>query len=245
MIKFPFIETIDDVLPFVKHQGAFTVTEHQWGTSIDYQYPQAGTFSTPQARECRGIKFGLDGRILARPYHKFFRIGEARMRTEELIAAGRFEDKYTILYMPHGSMIHPIVHNDTVFFCTRSGITDVAEQALRFVTPVHDSQNAGPWCKDFCYDLAKSNLTPIFEWCPQVEPVQKYPANRLVLTAIRTNHTGEYITYDQMQALAGSYYIPMIGSFNGDWTDVAKDESYVIRWNDGMMGKLRKNNRDK
>jgi len=244
MSKFPTIKTIDDVLPFVKHHEEFTVTEHQWGISIDYQTPDVTTFNTPQARECRGIKFRLDGSLLARPYHKFFNIGGSRMRTEALIASGRFDNKHTILYMPHGSMIHPIVHNDTVFFCTRSGITDVAEQALRFVTPVHDSQNAGPWCTDFCYDLAKSNLTAIFEWCPQVEPVQKYPANRLVLTAIRTNQTGEYLSYDSMRALAGSYYIPMIGSFDGDWTDVAKNESYVIRWNDGMMGKLR-NNRGK
>jgi len=238
MTKFPTIETIDDVLPFVQHRDEFDVVEHQWGISIDYQIPEVTTFNTPQARECRGIKFRLDGSILARPYHKFFKIGGSRMRTEELIASGRFDKKYTILYMPHGSMIHPIVHNDTVFFCTRSGITDVAEQALRFATPTDDSQNAGPWCGDFCYDLAKSNLTPIFEWCPQVEPVQQYPANRLVLTAVRTNNTGEYLNYSSMQALAASYYIPMVGTFDSDWTDIPEKGSYVVRWNDGMMGKL-------
>jgi len=238
MKKFPVIKTIDDVLPFLCERTEFIITEHQWGISIKCPAPLTDSFTSPESRECNGIKFRLDGRILARPYHKFFHIGEARMRTEDLIASGRFEDKYVILDMPHGSMIHPIVHEDTVFFCTHAGITDIAEQALRFASPVHDSQGAGPWCMDFCHDLAKSNLTAIFEWCPQVEPVQKYPANRLVLTAIRANQTGEYLSYDNMQALASSYYIPMIDTFDGDWTDLPENGNYVIRWNDGMMGKL-------
>lgn len=239
MKKFPLIETIDDVLPFTKHCSEFTTTEHQWGTSIDYRYPQASTLNTPQAHECRGIKFDLDGRILARPYHKFYKIGEAQMRTEALIESGRFDDKYTILGLIIGTMIHPIIVDDTVYFCTRAGITDVAEQALRFATPHRDPVSTEPWYIDFCYDLAKSNLTPIFEWCPQIKFNQERPANNLILTAIRTNNTGEYIIYDQMLALAGSYYIPVIESYDCKWTDVAKDESYVIRWNDGMMGKLR------
>ncbi len=243
MIKFPYIENIDDVLPFVKHREEFVVTEHQWGISIDYQYPQVTTFNTPQARECRGIKFHLDGRLLARPYHKFFKIGEARMRTKELIASGRFEDKYIILDMLFGSMIHPIIIDDTVFFCTRWGITDTAENALRFATPHRDPVGLEPWYVDFCYDLTKSNLTPIFEWCPQKEPWQEHPESKLILTAIRANQTGEYLTYGKMQTLAGPYYIPMIEKFDGSWTDVSENESYVIRWNDGMMGKLRSNRR--
>jgi len=170
MKKFPLIKTIDDVLPFVKHREEFVVTEHQWGISIDYNTPLATTFNTPQARECRGIKFHLDGRILARPYHKFFHIGEAQMRVEELLIAGRFEDKLIILDMLHGTMIHPIIIEDTVFFSTRAGITDASEQALRFATPHRDPVGLEPWYVDFCYDLAKSNLTSIFEWCPNWSP---------------------------------------------------------------------------
>jgi RNA ligase len=238
MKKFPLIKTIDDVLPFVKHREEFVVTEHQWGTSIDYQTPLSDTFDTPQARECRGIKFHPDGHILARPYHKFFHIGEPRMRANELLIAGRFEDKHIILDMLHGTMIHPIIIEDAVFFSTRAGITDIAEQALRFATPHRDPVGLEPWYIDFCYDLAKSNLTSIFEWCPQLEPIQEHPANKLILTAIRANQTGEYLTYGKMQTLAGPYYIPMIDKLASNWADISVHKTAIIRWNDGMMGKL-------
>jgi RNA ligase len=251
MNDFPIIETIDDVLPFIRERKEFIVAERQWGIAVDYQVSMPDSFITPQARECRGIKFRLDGRLLARPYHKFFNFGEAQMRVEDLISAGRFNDKFDILDKMDGSMIHPIIKDDTVLFCTRMGTTDVAEQALKFAkSHINDTERVEPWYMDFCYDLSKSELTPIFEWCSRKQRiVLDYPADRLVLTAIRVNKTGEYLTRGKMHALAAPYYIPMVDTFSGNWDGIDSflshvhgiedAEGYVIRWHDGTMGKTK------
>jgi len=251
MNDFPIIETIDDVLPFVRERKEFVVAERQWGIAIDYQVSMPDSFMTPQARECRGIKFRLDGTLLARPYHKFFNFGEAQMRVEDLLASGRFNDKFDILDKLDGSMIHPIMKDGVVLFCTRMGTTDVAEQALKFAkSHIKNTVRVMPWYMDFCYDLSKSNLTPIFEWCSRKQRiVLDYPKDRLILTAIRVNKTGEYLTRGKMHALASPYYIPMVDIFSGDWEGIEsflkyvhgieEAEGYVIRWHDGTMGKTK------
>jgi len=249
-MNFPHIKTIDDVLPFVQHRDEFVVAEREWGIAVDYQVSMPDSFETPQARECRGIKFTLGGKLLARPYHKFFNFGEPQMQIEDLAASGRFHEPFDILEKLDGSMIHPIVVDDEVLFCTRMGTTDVANQALLFATPHRDPVGTEPWYLDFCYDLAKSSLTPIFEWCSrQQRIVLDYPQSQLILTAVRANNTGEYLKRDAMRSLADPYFIPMVDVYTGDWDgihsfmehvrDLQEAEGYVFRWHDGAMGKTK------
>ncbi len=240
-MSFPIIETIDDVRPFVEGRDEFVIAERPWGTVIDYQVTLPDSFKTPQAAECRGIKFHKDGTLAARPYHKFHNFGEPQMQVADLANAGRFHEHFIILDKLDGSMIHPIVHDDSVFMCTRMGLTDVSALAQ-----IYARDNG--WYLDFCYDLAKSGMTPIFEWCSRKQRiVLDYPEDQLVLTAIRVNRTGEYLTYRKMQALAVPYKMPMVGHWEGEWTDIhaflemvhsiEESEGYVLRWDDGTMGK--------
>ena len=95
--------------------------------------------------------------------------------------------------------LHPIVRDDTVLFCDSSN--NLVEQALTFATSkVNDITRVEPWYIDFCYDLVKSNLTPLFEWCP---------VDKLILIAIRTNPAFEYFTLDKIYSLAIPYHIPV------------------------------------
>jgi hypothetical protein len=71
----------------------------------------------------------------------------------------------------------------------------------------------------------------------------------LILTAIRVNKTGEYLTRGKMRALAEPYRIPMVNTFSGDWDGIdeflkyvhgiEESEGYVLRWDDGTMGKTK------
>ena len=250
---FPVIETIDDVLPAVRGRDEFVVAERKWGTVIDYQITLPDSFLGPDAAlraECRGIKFGPDGVLLARPYHKFHNFGEPQMQVAELAAAGRFHEHFIILDKLDGSMIHPIVAGQMVMFCTRMGITDVSANAQTYAMELGMHTDDKPWYEDFCYDLAKSGLTPMFEWCSRKNRiVLDYPNDQLVLTAIRVNRTGEYLTYRKMQCLAEPYKIPMVQHWEGEWDDIhafldmvheiEESEGYVLRWDDGMMGKTK------
>ena len=82
------------------------------------------TFDTAIARECRGLKFDADGRIIARPFHKFFNLGE-KERVEDIdwSAPHQLFDKLD------GSMIHPAMLNGEMVFMTRMGATDQARLA--------------------------------------------------------------------------------------------------------------------
>ena len=73
-----------------------------------------------------------------------------------------------------------------------------------------------------------------------------YPEDRLVLTAIRTLHSGTYVPYDDMCRYASEFNIPVVGAFEpiGDdlvdqirkWEDA---EGVVVRFDDGHMVKIK------
>ncbi len=75
-MTYPTIHHIDDVLPHIAGRSEFVVAERDGYTAIDYNFALADTFDDPMRLECRGIKFDADGKILARPFQKFFNIGE-------------------------------------------------------------------------------------------------------------------------------------------------------------------------
>ena len=52
------------------------VAERDGCTAIDYAYALPASFDDPIRRECRGLKFGRDGALIAGPFGKFFNIGE-------------------------------------------------------------------------------------------------------------------------------------------------------------------------
>ena len=266
--QFPRIYSIGDVLPAIQGRDEFVVAERDWGTVIDYQitlpdsFPcpateASGTQATFQAairRECRGIKFDRDGRLIARPYHKFFNVGEKHeTQTATLRDEGRLDHTIRVFPKLDGSMIHPILWDGEVWFCTRMGITDVADQAMQFVGDLHYPGyiEDRKWYLDFCYDLLCRGITPIFEWCSRKQRIViDYPDEALTLTAIRMNETGEYLTPGKMRALAEPYKIPMLGPTGGitfggfeafaeDIREAEGIEGVVIRWDDGHMSKMK------
>ena len=107
--EFPEIRTIDDVLPHIEGRSEFIVAEREFGTVINYVVSMATTFDMTGPddlggairRECRGIKFGLDGHIIARPFHKFFNVGE---REETLPNNLDFSADHTVFTKLDGSM---------------------------------------------------------------------------------------------------------------------------------------------
>ncbi|MBC6439376.1 MAG: hypothetical protein GDA49_02975 [Rhodospirillales bacterium] len=61
------IEHLDDVLPYLPEGEGMIVRERDGFRVIDYVYQSNKTFPNDVALQCRGLKFGPDGRILARP----------------------------------------------------------------------------------------------------------------------------------------------------------------------------------
>lgn len=254
MYKFPHITCLDQVRAAIEGRDEFFVAERDWGYVVNYMVNLIDSFPTPNTkdpelnekykirRECRGIKFDLNGEPLARPYHKFHNLGERAETFPEVIDWDR---KFIILDKLDGSMVHPILVSRDVVLCTKMGITDVVAPVQTFAEMKGHSEI---YYMDFCYDLMKSGMTPIFEWCSRKQRiVVDYPNDMLVLTAVRGIINGEYKIYNQMEALASSYNIPLVkrweGTFDGinSFVEQAQllegEEGYVFRFDSGEMFK--------
>lgn len=246
---FPIIETINDVLPHIKDYEEIVVSENVQGNFVIIRY----MVSTPQLwertpgweirRECRGLAFCTKtGEILSRPYHKFFNINEKPETQADKV--NLYED-HIILEKLDGSMIRPIRCPDGDFYiATKAGESDVSAMASNFL------RNNSHYY-DFMNYVMKCESTPIFEFCSRKNRVViDYPQDRLVLTAVRHNITGEYIEYDTMVHRAKAFNIDYVKAINGlsnqnvhllvkqvkEWED---SEGIVLRFATGHMCKIK------
>ena len=212
--NFPTINHINDVLPHIAGHDEFKVMRKDWYTVINYMVAFAETFDWDESdvqgsvirRECRGLIFdSASGKLLSRPYHKFFNVGE---RAELAMDEVDMSANHVILEKLDGSMIRPIMVPGSNCYefrlGTKAGITDVA-------------MNAEVWMAnhsnyvEFVKMCSAHNVTPIFEWCSRKNRVVvDYPEDRLVLTAVRHNERGSYIPHRTLQNFAKDYNLDLV-----------------------------------
>jgi RNA ligase len=247
---FPHIEHLDQIRDAIIGKPEFIIAERPFGFVANYVVSTDDTFNAVETvndailRECRGIKFYPDGKIAARPYHKFFNVNEKDGVRLEDIDLNR---NHIILDKLDGSMIHPMrVYGYSWVLMTKMGVTEV-------------SQNANAWIGNksgyirCIYELLSEGYTPIFEWCSNKNRIViDYPTDRLVLTAVRNNVTGEYFTGIEIYFLAHKYkldYVRYNELHNEEMYDLATiighskslsdKEGFVVRFDDGHMFKLK------
>lgn len=214
--QFPEITGLKQIEEAIKGRSEFVVADRDWGFAVDYKVNLIDTFKATGMtgllrRECRGIKFDNNGDLLARPFHKFFNLGE---REETLPANVDFNQTFTILDKLDGSMIHPMIVDGQIIYCTKMGPTPVAEPVQEFA----DNHMAIRY-NDFCWAMLNYGYTPIFEWCsPQQRIVVDHKEDNLILTAIRNTRYGEYMDYRDIKIQADMFDIPVVDVF-GDTID--------------------------
>jgi RNA ligase len=190
--KFPEIRTIDDVLPHVEGRDEFNINDKGDFTVVNYAVAFEDTFAMADVndmsgairRECRGLKFYPSGKIAARPFHKFFNIGE-REETQPHVL--NFGVDHIVMTKEDGSFLHPIDINGKIRWCTKAGITEVSTIAEKFI-----SKNIK--YEKFARECVSAGLTPIFEYVgPYNKVVIDYAEENMILLAVRHNMTGEYM----------------------------------------------------
>jgi RNA ligase len=238
--KFPEIRTIDDVLPHIEGRSEFIVAEREFGTVINYVVSMADTFDMTGPddlggairRECRGIIFGLDGKIMSRPFHKFFNVNEREETQSHVIYMGQ---PHAIMEKMDGSMIRPIWLHDRVYLATKMGRTDIAVEAEKLLS-------IDQW--DWLEAVMNTGVTPLFEYiAPTNKIVIEYGEPKLVLLAMRNIISGNYY----MPHTAPFEIVPMYGSVEGgrlaEYVDRARQqqgrEGDIIRFADGHMLKIK------
>ncbi len=252
--EFPVINNIGDVLPAIEGIDEFIVSRRDFFTIIDYMVAFPETFPNPMLasseeehrnwtirRECRGLKFSRNGDLLARPFHKFYNLNENEETRQTEVD---WTQPFTIFEKLDGSMVHALYCSDMIMFATRMGLTDVACSASDYA---ESYQKHKIDYMDFCWDMIKKHaMTPIFEWC-STDPLQrivvKHNKDKLVLTGLRDNLTGQYLTPMKMRSLAEPYKIPVVRKWGGRFEDIQSfvnyvkvktdEEGYVLRFHNG------------
>ena len=186
---FPVINTIDDVLPAIAGRDEFVVAERDFGTVINYLVAMPDTFKMEGPddvmgairRECRGLIFDLEGRIMSRPFHKFFNVNEKEETQAHMLDLSR---PHIVMDKLDGSMIRPVRMDGMVRLATKMGVTDTAIEAERLI-----DEEQYTWLED----MMANGLTPIFEYvAPTNKIVVEYAEAKLILTAVRETVSGEY-----------------------------------------------------
>jgi len=237
---FPVINNIDDVLPHIQGNDNFAVNHKDDYIVIDYILNTPDTFHNEYEKECRGIIFHADGRIMARRLHKFFNLNE---RPESSIDNLDFSKKHWILEKLDGSMITPIYVNGRLTWGSKAGETFLTPQIEAFVKDHPNYSN-------FAVFMDDDNFTSIFEWCSRKNRiVLDYPEDRLVLLAVRNNVTGEYLPYEYLVEAAEGFNVEVVKEYAGTIENMkllgetVKDmtgiEGFVVRFEDGHMVKVK------
>jgi RNA ligase len=205
------ITNINQILPAIHGKPEFIVIDKGWYKVIDYVYQQPTTFDTPEAMECRGIKFCKDGLILARPFRKFFNVGEAGTSID-------LRKPHVIYEKLDGSMIHAVRHPDTktTYLMTRKGHTDVAKKAERVAMGQRGVIS-------LCHSTLSEGWTPIFEYTgPENRILLRYESRTLTLLALRHTVSGKMASYELLKGWAGEFGVPMPETIKSPTDDPSK-----------------------
>ena len=256
--NFPIINTINDVLPHIEGYTEFIVAEREFGTVINYKVIAPGTFDMVDRddiggairRECRGIIFDVDGKIMSRPFHKFFNVNE---RAETQADTIDLTESHTVMEKEDGSMIRPLWFNDQLYFGTKMGVTDVSKQAQnwfegRIASPaevdmyIKGYSVPGIYLEQYDWLMEKmgAGITPLFEWTsPQNQIVLEYKKADLILLGMRDNVTGVYLPMDEDAPFTqvrryGSSDVDM-PTFIEEARKKSDREGDIIQFSDGHM----------
>lgn len=254
---FPIIRTINDVLPHIEGREEFVVAQREGYTVINYAVSMEDTFppikvaggsakmraeralTNAMRRECRGLIFYPDGRLMSRPLHKFFNVNE---KEETQLNRIDLSQAHVLMEKMDGSMIRPVIVNGRLRLATKMGVTEVSMAAETYLASRKDWPEILIWLER----CVKIGVTPIFEFvAPTNQIVISYKDPDLVLLAIRHNETGNYLV-DQNGTPSGLTRVPVYGSVEGNLADyIARArqqegrEGDIIRFADGHMLKIK------
>lgn len=208
---------------------------------FSYNYASYSDWLLPDALECRGIMFEMDGekpvRIASRPMEKFFNLNENPFTMNIDL-----NDVDYILAKEDGSLVSTYLDGDEILFKSKGSIK--SEQALMangILMNINHHQ-----LRDRLKELAEAGFTVNFEFVsPTNRIVLAYQEMKIILLNVRENETGEYISYDDIykDAVLRPYLVERYEIDSPKWVEEAKNaeniEGYVAVMKDGSHFKIK------
>lgn len=242
--NFPVIYTFMDVEYAIRDDENFSIKEKDGFIVVDYilsmqdTFPPITSINDALRRECRGLIFDASTkRIVRRPYHKFFNLGERPETSTVSMNAGSM----MVLDKLDGSMIAPFTKGESyvIHWGTRAGVTDVADQAKRYIL----EHRRTSYYETVASMLMAMGFTPIFEWCSPYNRIVLAYEPSLILTAIRNMVTGEYLSYNNLKRWGRIGNFPVVSEMPYSKIETIRDETdtegIVARFHNGHMLKVK------
>lgn len=245
--KFPIIRTIDDILPHIEGRNEFFVCEKEGYTVVNYSHQEKDTFPEDNIYlpECRGLIFcNGTGKIIRRPFHKFFNLNEKEFTKEEILEELTSKN-HVIMDKLDGSMVTPFMIGNHMRWGTKMGITDVSMKAEEWLVDKPDYTECAK-------GLLEAGYTPIFEWLDADTPIViQHKENNLILIGIRDMENGSYVSTHRMIDIAQIWGVPVvdvkllagveanISNWKSNVQDKEDEEGIIIRYQDGHMLKIK------
>ena len=177
--------SLKEALKEIKGNRFFKTLERDGLIKISYRFNSPKVFDTSLKRELRGITFSKKtGKVLSRPYHKFFNLGETEETERERFTGREFIFREKL----DGTMLHPVLAGGEVKLLTQKGFenpqTMKGEELLKKTPALYKKTK----------EMLEKGYTPIFELVsPQFQLVIPYDREELLLTEVRDSETGEYL----------------------------------------------------
>lgn len=223
------------------HKDNYIIFNYGFNSGLE-TFPNDGSEESQILRECRGLTFDESGIVRARKYHKFFNIGE---REETNIENIDMSKPHYLLKKLDGSLITPWFNGEYLTFHTKNGETDISKTVNNFIK---NHENLEGYY-NFCFFAWSKGMTPIFEWMSNKNRiVVAQPEDNLVLTGLRINDCGEYISYPSMKMMAENYGVPVVEAVSStqDLNEIIRiaksldnEEGFVITFDDGSRYKVK------
>lgn len=239
------IRTIDDIQPAVSDKKEIRFSPQRNGTTIGcYAFMDSHTFDSPAALECRGIAFDASGKVISRPLHKFFNMGE-KANLSPLALATR-SDIAAVFEKLDGSMIATAcVDGELAWRSKKSFESAVVKLTEAFVQRPENANYVR-----FAEEVVRQGWTAIFELThPDARIVVGQNKPQLRLLHVRDNITGDYLMLDKdhdVHVLVWQHAIPVAPRFALSFPELLRSleqmqdmEGYVIQFADGDMVKLK------
>jgi RNA ligase len=243
--SFPRIDNIDQVREAIKGRDEFFEKECEVLTGhgiykyhvFNYMVSHTDSFDCPVRRECRGLIFDANGKVLSRRFHKFFNLGE---KDETFFMNVDWSRPHVLQTKMDGSMITPLVFDRekrVIRWATKMGVTDIGNWVFNFA-------NKDQRYNDLAIEAYDLGVTPIFEYVgPYNRIVLPYAKEDLVLLSVRDNVTGQYMHTNGVESFAAGFKVPVVQNTNFhnvfDIQTKTDIEGVVVAFDDGMKIKVK------
>lgn len=241
---FATISHIDEVRPYIDaSDGQFYITDKDDYLVVNYAaimttFPPMDVEGGAILRECRGMLFcGKTGKIIRRPLHKFFNLGE---REESRGDNFKPEDVVAVYDKLDGSMIAPFFLNQptrTLRWGTKAGLTHMTPDVEAFVA-------RNPHYQTFAGMMQAVDVQLIFEYmAPKHRIVVNHSEEKMELLAMRHIFTGEYYDYDTMVDCAKQHGVPCVKRWKVDPSLDLVDQVRELEGSEGVVLELKNGDR--